>query len=64
MSERFWSILVYSQADMEDSPDAWVEQLDPDDPKEAMAEFAQHKKRGCDSVLFDSQVQTTDGHAA
>lgn len=44
MSERFWSILGYCQAEMEESPAAWVETIDPDDAKEAMENFAQHSK--------------------
>lgn len=59
MSERFWSILGYCQEDMVESPDAWVEKIDPEDAKNAMANFEEHSKskRGR-SVLLDSQVQT------
>lgn len=63
MSERFWSMLGYCLADMEGSPDAWVEKNDPCDAKEAMAHFVRHtKNKGAIPFCLKAKHRHRDGH--
>lgn len=63
MSERFWSIIGYSQAEMEESPDAWVEKIDPDDAKRAMQNFTEHKQsKGAIPYYLTVKYRHREGH--
>lgn len=63
MSERFWSILGYCQADMVESPDAWVEKIDPEDAKNAMVNFSVHSKsKGVVPYYSTVKYRHRDGH--
>lgn len=42
MSQRFWSILGYSQAEMGESPMSWQQIIDPIDRKYVMMKYQQH----------------------
>ncbi|CBN80469.1 Histidine kinase-like protein [Ectocarpus siliculosus] len=63
MSERFWSILGYSQGEMDESPDAWVEKIDSDDARRAMANFTEHSgSRGAVPYYLTVKYRHKDGH--
>lgn len=42
MSKRFWSILGYDQDDMDETPLAWMDFLNPDDKDSTMAMIEKH----------------------
>ncbi len=47
MSERFWSILGYSQEDMPETPRAWMDFINPDDKVKCMQMYEEHvRSRG------------------
>lgn len=56
-------ILGYRQADMAESPDAWVEKIDAEDAKRAMAEFAEHSgSKGAVPYYMTVKYRHKEGH--
>ncbi len=63
MSKRFWSILGYDQQDMDETPLAWMDCLNPDDKEAMLAMFEAHMKSSGESP-YHGHVRYThkEGH--
>lgn len=63
MSKRFWSILGYDQHDMDETPLAWMEYLNPDDKDAMLMMFEAHIKSSGESP-YHGHVRYThkEGH--
>ncbi|CAN0172389.1 unnamed protein product, partial [Ectocarpus sp. 4 AP-2014] len=63
MSKRFWSILGYDQHDMDETPLAWMDCLNPDDKEAMLAMFEVHMKSG-EASPYHGRVRYThkEGH--
>ncbi|CAN0585894.1 unnamed protein product, partial [Ectocarpus sp. 12 AP-2014] len=62
-SKRFWSILGYDQHEMDETPLAWMDLLNPDDKEAMLAMFEVHIKTGGESP-YHGRVRYThkEGH--
>ncbi|AAR26955.1 FirrV-1-F1 [Feldmannia irregularis virus a] len=63
MSVRFWSILGYAQADMDESPDAWKEKIHPESREFALENFVKHAESNATIPYYvNAKYRHKDGH--
>lgn len=62
MSERFWNILGYDQKDMDETPQSWMKNLNPDDVKMTKDLYETHvKSRGEVPYICKARYKRIDG---
>ncbi|CAM9404600.1 unnamed protein product [Choristocarpus tenellus] len=63
MSKRFWDILGYDYMEMENSPDAWRDKIDPADRESTLKMYLEHvKSKGLVPYHADVTYRHKDGH--